>query len=803
MAVKSRLTFDIPYDEKKPYLTTITPQMTAQEMKEYFIFQTIKSLHDWEAQHDYRISELPPFDLDNPGAFDFFLSPEQAHRINLRKQVEDFAKESQVSTAGVRENQNVVCPWDHRYRINEYIFALIAESLSFMVKGLHEERMKGCAPVAAEAVRSHLGDECCAIIEEIYAMKLPGILDFVRKNPVRIVGGEVRANTPRFIDLVSRIYGGKGLYVFLMESRENRDTSSIFMWSYLIFILGLSGGNYFTSSHGAPQKQSDKILSFDGSQYLSHHYELLVSEMFRILEIIEKEGYTFHFAAKNDDHLMRRLTYEKVAKLYAHYLRRGPATPQALDMIEKADRGGLRLMLDFFGGCGFKTISAVFRELKVDSVFKGGYLRSEEDPFFHNIGFKLAPGKNKPQELEVIHLSVDASLKPVVETAGYETILKDAPNGQIVYNVDPDADRFVAGQVVPAEEKAPLSELGINYIELAGDRIFAIFSPNQLFLMIADNDMIQAKTDGNWDRYSNFDIHTYVSALSWDEWAEYNGIPVIRVPVGFKEIAAIVKTVEETMKRNPGHSFMVKNELGEEITIGAHPKLHHAGEESGGKIGGPRVPIYNLLDEFVIAMREKSSGEAAFSAVCLQSRLLQDSQKDHTPSTLYLHNYLREIFSRNHIENPMEFRGDIVHYNEAIIDPAELALAKASGIAQRNVFNEFFRKLALACSTGSTSIDGKKLPLAKVREFLGGAMPAMKEEWLHLERIDVWSDGLQMWFEKGRRVRDICLRASGTDAKTKVYFDGKDKLYLQQLFRENFENFAPLLTDEYKKLIKQ
>jgi hypothetical protein len=283
----------------------------------------------------------------------------------------------------------------------------------------------------------------------------------------------------------------------------------------------------------------------------------------------------------------------------------------------------------------------------------------------------------------------------------------------------------------------------------------------------------------------------------------HNNIPVIRVPVGFKEIAAVERTVEETMKRNPGRTFTIKNELGEEITLGPlPPKLHHAGEESGGKIGGPRVPIYNILDEFVIAMREKSSGEAAFSAICLQSRLFAESIKSKSPSSLYLHNYLREIFLRNAIQNPMEFRGDIVHYNEAIIDPAELARAKAEGIAQRNVFNDFFRSIARACTTGETAVGGKAIGIEQVRDLMASFLPAMKDEWLHLERIDLWSDGLQMWFEKGRKVRDICLRASGTDAKTKVYFDGSDKLFLQKLYKENFENFSPTLTDEYKKLIR-
>ncbi|MDQ7823818.1 MAG: hypothetical protein RDV48_13550 [Candidatus Eremiobacteraeota bacterium] len=789
----------IAFDESRPHLEKVTAGMTPQQMREYYLYQTRKSMEAWE-KANFPIMSAPPFDLGNSAPLTFFMSPDHARKIGLRKQVEEFARESQVSTAGVRENQNVICPWDHRYRINEYIFALIAEALSRMVKEHHAERMKALPLVDEATVAGRLGEENVKIIESIFGMKLAGIMEFVRKNPVRIVGGEVRSNTPRFVDLVSRIYAANDLYVFLMKDVENRDTSSIFMWSFLIFILGLSGGDFFTSSHGAPQKQSDKILSFDGSQYLPEHYVMIVEHMWHIMETIEREGYTFRLAAKNDSHFMRRLDYESTAMLYVNYLKAGPASPHAISMIKEAEAQGLRLMLDFFGGAGYRTISSILKALGVFDIFKGGLIRTEEDPFFQNIGFVVAPKKNMPEVLEVIHLSVDASLPQVVETAGYGSILKDAPAGQVIFNVDPDVDRFVGGQVVPAAEKPSLDRLGITSVPLSSDSLFALYSPNQLFLMIADNDMIQAKDDGWWGDYSNFDIHTYVSALSWDEWADCNKVPVLRVPVGFKEIAAIERSVESGLKAHPGGGFAVRNELGEEITLGANPKLHHAGEESGGKIGGPRVPIYNVNGEFVIAMREKSSGEACFSAIALQSRLYLEGRK--AGKTIYFHDLLQEIFSRNAIVNTMEFRGDIIHYNEAIIDPGELARAKAEGLAGRNRFNEFFRHAALAYKSGAQAPGGKPISLQELREILSEAIPAMREEWSHLEKIDVWSDGLQMWFSKGRAVRDICLRPSGTDAKSKVYFDGTDKELLRKYFAGGFQKFGGEKTPLYTKLIE-
>ena len=60
--------------------------------------------------------------------------------------------------------------------------------------------------------------------------------------------------------------------------------------------------------------------------------------------------------------------------------------------------------------------------VSIEGVFADGYLRTEEDPFFHNIGFRVAQKKNS-DEYEVVHDSVDASLLNVVKSARYDLLL--------------------------------------------------------------------------------------------------------------------------------------------------------------------------------------------------------------------------------------------------------------------------------------------------------------------------------------------------------------------------------------------
>jgi phosphomannomutase len=765
-----------------PAQLTVSPEMTGQEMREYYLEKTRQSLTEWE-QENWNISDSSPFDLENDEATSFTITPELAKKIDLRYQVEVFAEEAKVSTAGVRENQNVLCPWDHRYRINEYMFCLMAEAQTRLVRELQAARIAAAPDVTADEVARRLGDSA-KVIEEIFGRSLEDAIKFVKSAPVRAVGGEVRSNTPRFTDLMSRIYAAHGLPVLLTEDPHCKDTSNIYLWSFLVYQLGLSGGDYFTSSHGAPQKQSDKILAPDGAQYLPPKYSRLVAHVFDILKEIEEGGYTVNLAARNDKNLIRTLSYKRLAKIYGDYLRTGPASEIALDKIRQATEKGLRLGLDFFGGSGYKSLHAVFCELGIEKVFDGGYLRTEEDSFFHNIGFRVAQKKDG-SGYEVVHDSVDASVPGVVRSANYENLLADAPIGKMVFNVDPDADRFVVGQVLPKSEGQALDDLGISYIKIGDDRLFAILSPNQFFLLLAENDRLIAQEDGSWNSTDPFDIHTYVSALAWDEWAEHHNIPVVRVPVGFKEIAAIVRQVEEQMQKSGGGDVVVTAEAGQSVNLGKNPKLHHAGEESGGKIGGPTKPIDNLLGQKIVAVREKSSGEACVSAVCLAARLYLDGGGDD-PEGMFLNRLLAQVFADSGVKNPMEYRGDIIHYNEAIFDPTELAEAKKAGIAERVEFNAWFENLANALNSGEQSLDD-------VQATLTSSIPGLKTLWASLESITAWSDGLQFWFVNGneRGIRDICIRPSGTDAKTKIYFDGTDKSAMVEVFENHLQNFRP------------
>lgn len=181
-----------------------------------------------------------------------------------------------------------------------YIFALLAESLGRLAQELQPERVAALPNLSVDEVKAQLGSDNVQLIEEIFERPLSQAIEFARSNPLRMVGGEVRSNTPMYVGLMSRIYAARGLHVFVTPDKAFRDTSTIFMWSFSHLPAGNVGGRLLTSSHGAPQKQSDKILAPDGAQYLPPLYARIVEHLYAILAEIEKDGFTVKLAAVDD-----------------------------------------------------------------------------------------------------------------------------------------------------------------------------------------------------------------------------------------------------------------------------------------------------------------------------------------------------------------------------------------------------------------------------------------------------------------------------------------------------------------------
>ena len=698
-----------------------------------------------EKTPDY-IKKLDLFNFDNEGEFSVTLKKEHLYPhsetnpegLNLLEWFANYSKEAKVSTAGIRGPQNIIYPQDTRFPINlaGIVLATLAKAL------VAREKYEG-------------------------------------KEILKLAGSEVRYNSDLYLDAIARVQAAQGIKTLTPKGRK---TIPIWLASFLAYKLDLLGGEYITSSHGISVKTATKDLNSQGSQYLPEESMEFVDKIQEIFDILEKEGsYTIKISAKNnpliDETIMSKLN--DGIDLYVEYLKSGVG--QNLDSVKKMKS---KLFIECVGGCAYRTLSRVLEKLGIQDKYV--WNNTEEDPFFHSIGkYDTDPKGNKV----FYDYSVDATVLakrpngekffPVIESMHYEKVLADYPFGTVVLITDPDHDRLTVCQIEAVGNESLLEEYGISYIKLDESRILTIYSANQAFLMLMNYRAKQLKSHGKFKNHPRFMIKTTASALSWDEWAKAHGIKVVNVPVGFKEIANIMKKVELQLKNNPDKEVVVDDVFGNAVNLGVQPRLIFGGEESGGMIMGSEDMIESLAGRKAIAMREKSATEAIIVASSLAAKLEEDNKT--------LSEYLIEIFEENNIIAKFDVREDIAYYNESEPDIEKLKQAKIEGEKQRTKNDLFYLSLAIAVKEGIITLED-------VKNILNDAFSELNFD--NLVSIKFVGDGTYLQFTD----KYVEIRPSGTDAKTKAYAGGENLAGIENYARV-LGNYSGERTAMHRKLV--
>ena len=686
-----------------------------------------------KAAHLYAHKDGVKFDPANPGP--------NEEGLGLMAWLEDYEAEAKVATAGIRLTQNILYPWDTRNRINEIgiAFATLAKAL-----------------VSKE--------------------QFPG------KSLEKMVGGESRYNTKRFVDMIARIQAAQGIRTYAPVKRH---TTPIWMVSMLTFMFDLVGAEHVTSSHAGSNFSATKDINNQGSQYLPEESGRFVAKIREMFEAARKNGeYRFPFAAANNPLIDEKLmaATDDGTDTYVQYLKNGVATDVNLNRIKEVKN---KIVVDSVGGSMYRTMTRIFNKLEIADSFE--WFHTQEDPFFHGIGKELtAAGKVRDytQDTTVINRDKktgETTAIPVMERMGYDTLLKDAPIGKVVLMTDPDGDRLVTGQVESADRADYLKKLGVEVLSLDEKRILAVYSPNQSFFMTMVYHADSLKAAGLWDKHPRFMIMTTASSPAWREWAEKNGVQVLNVPVGFKEIAAMMKKVEYQMKRNPGEPVIVRDVFGREVNLGVDPRMLFAGEESGGMIIGPEELIKSRGGRLAIAMREKSAGEA----LVIQAAMAAYLESERKP----ISDYLKELFEKNQIASRFDVRHDQTFYNQSEPDPDELKKEKAKGEVSREKNYAFFVNMVLSKLSGKTT-------LPQIVEILNEVFAGQGLSFDDLQEILFVGDGVYMQFPD----KVLEIRPSGTDAKSKSYGYGNDKLRLA-VYAQAMGGYSGELTELYKKYV--
>ncbi len=676
--------------------------------------------------------KIPYFPQDTPEAFAFQLDKKLIDLLNLWEWFGNYAKEAQVSTAGIRGQQNILYPWDTRFPINQVGIVLATLGKSLVAK----EHSAG-KPIS------------------------------------KIAGREVRYNSEKYVEFIARIQAAQGIRTYVPK---DFGTLPIWMVSFLIFMLDLDGGEHVTSSHSVSTKNATKDLNNQGSQYLPEESLQFVNKIEEILKIAETEGYSIPFSAVTDEYIDVDGLDElhDGVQLYVGYLKTGVATIANLELIRAVKPS---IVVDCVGGCMYRPMRAIFERLGIaDSIH---WLHVQADPLYHSIG-KLDRNP-KTGDMEFYDLGCDFSILDVVKSAKYEEKLKQQPVGTIIEATDPDGDRLIVCQIEAAARAKTLELLGVDFLMLDEERLLTIYTPNQAFLMLMDFHAKQLKAAGLWQNYPRFMIKTTPSALAWDQWGAANRVNVINVPVGFKEIAAIMKKIEAKLGNSPNAPVVVEDVYGEKISLGVQPRLIFAGEESGGMITGPEELIQSRGGRTALAMREKSAGEAMVLVTALGAHCKQ--------ANISLSDYLDAVFTENQISATCDVREDITYYNESEPNPEKLRAAKRDGEAKRDKNDLFYLGIAIALRDG-------KISLSDARAILTDALPNL--DFTTLENVQFVGDGTYLQF----RDKFVEVRKSGTDAKTKAYASGADKTECRR-FAKAFGEARGDLTKLYQRFICQ
>ena len=694
------------------------------------------------------IKNLNLIDLSNKGEFTFTLKKEYLYPYDEKTNPEglglydwfkNYEKEAKVSTAGIRGPQNILYPQDTRFPIN-----MIGITLATVAKAL-------------------------VINEKKY------------RNPVKLAGREVRYNSDKYLDIIARIQSAYGIKTLVPVDKQ---TIPIWLASFLVFKLGLIGGEYITSSHGISVKNATKDLNSQGGQYLPEESMEFVNKIREIFEITEKEGsFEIKFSAADDKNIDEKVMtkLENGINLYIEYLKTGVARDINLDLIKEFSG---KIIIENVGGSAYRTLSKILEKLNVSDKFD--WLNIDEDPFFHSIGKYNHDSKGNKCFYDY---SVDATVIskksngekyfPVIESIHYEEKLRNYPVGTVVLITDPDHDRLTVTQIEYSKNIDFLQKQGIDYVKLSDDRVLTVFTANQAFLMLMDFRTKQLKKMGVWNDFPMFMIKTTASSLAWDEWAEKNGVKVVNVPVGFKEIANIMKKVEAKLRKAPKEEVVITDVMNKKINLGVSPRLLFAGEESGGMIMGPSELISSDAGFSAIAMREKSATEA----IVVSSALIADLAKQDK----MLSEYFSQVLDNNNINGRFDTRVDISYYNESETDIQKLNKSKKEGEKLRTLNDLYYLTLAIGVQNNIISLDN-------VKDILNETFKEL--DFSNLKEITFVGDGTYMKFDD----KFIEIRPSGTDAKTKAYGAGLDKNILEK-YTTLMGNYSGQRNDIYNKFI--
>ncbi|MBZ5523615.1 MAG: hypothetical protein LAP21_15380 [Acidobacteriia bacterium] len=539
------------------------------------------------------------------------------------------------------------------------------------------------------------------------------------------VGGEVRSNTQTFIQIAARIYAAHGFRVHL---RREVKTTPIWYSSFGVFYSDYLGGDNFTASHSAYFKMGWKVMDGQGKQ-MTEEEDDIIAEVRRIVSGRE----TIHLAPWKSS---GRILFDfDVDAAYAA-CQKMVLGDQVLRTIVETARRGLRCAAYTVGGSMAATSRRILKQLEIPPEALT-YFLDDEDPRFHRVG-----------EIGKENFGADVGKAEVLANSGAPAKLLSG-EAAVVLLWDPDGDRLNIVTTAPVALRSRALEFGLTLGPGDDRNVVVYLTPNQLYLLLVDYRIGLLRKSGLLEKYDWFVGTTFPTAMAIEELAQKEGLPTIRVPVGFRNIGDLCRTLEENMGKPQTFTTLT----GQRIPLGAAPRALILCEESGGAaLGGPELMRSRSGRQSFLALREKDGMQLALLAWAMAAALHQAGKS--------MGGQFCDLVEQRGIQYRHSARLDVSLYNEALTGE-ELKRAKSSGIETRDRVVAFFRDAAAEIARDAKKEESVRGKMSQAGGSAGMmALPAIQRA--------AWVGDGSLFEMAGAR---LVVRASGTDAVIRYYIE--------------------------------
>lgn len=545
------------------------------------------------------------------------------------------------------------------------------------------------------------------------------------------IGGEVRPHTQTFIKIAARVNASHGFKVHL---RAGLSTTPIWYSSFGIVYEELQSGENFTASHSQYFKGGWKPLDSEGKQLLAEEPEIIAE-----VRAIVADRQLIRLAPWQGNPLIfHDFDIDEAYVAYQQFV----FGKELIAGILEAGRRGFRCSICTLGGSMKATSERLFARFGIPTGEQGilRYFLAEEDSRYHGVG-----------QVGAENFGVDPGSPKIYRNVGAQRILLTG-EADLVLIWDPDGDRLKVITTAPSSLAAVALQNGLEVEEGDGERCIVYIGPNKLYLMLAAFRLDALRKSGSLTSYDWFIGTSFPTTQSLAELAAAEGIPCVRVPVGFKFIGDLCQQIETQGNGNVTFTMVT----GETVRLGKEPRALILCEESGGAtLGGSELLRSKNGRHKMLALREKDGLQLGLMAIALTAKLHED---ESSFAAFYC-----DLVARKGIKFLHFLRSDVRLYDESLIGD-ELMEAKAKGLLLCNRVMDFFKILAEKHAASQLSLQDVQDEINQRRVVDTVALPLPS-------KIYTIGEGTLIEWEDLR----FLIRASGTDALLRYYLEGRDK----------------------------